>query len=137
MTAKDYLYQYKQITWDIEMLTRDIKDLNESIDSIYIDYNYHPKSNKIPRKAEEITIKLNALRDKKQSKVKAAWQKREEIERTISIIKDVDLSRLLYDRYIGLMTWEEIAEDIDKSEYWARSELHNKALNELERIINS
>ncbi|MBR0380479.1 MAG: hypothetical protein IJH62_08010 [Mogibacterium sp.] len=136
MEAREYLEQYKKLSWHIERLKRDIDDLEDSIDSISIDYNYRPRSNEISRRTENKAVKLATLKDKKQKEILESWEKREEIVDTISMIEDSILYQLLYDRYIKFMTWETISEDIGTSEYWTRSKLHNKALSALEKIIN-
>ena len=145
MTAKEYLKQYMNLTWDIERIEREIKDVNELIDSMAINYDGMPHSSGISKRTENLAVKLSTLDDEKRKRISKAWDKREEIVRTIAAVEDPSLSKLLYDRYIEFMTWEKTAEDIGKSEFWkretlsefwCRTEMHSKALAAVDKIIN-
>lgn len=135
MTAKEYLMQYQRLTWEIERLDRDIRALEESIDDMSMNYDGMPRSGRISKKPEEIAVRLSAARNKKLSMQAKAIKKREEISATVGKVEDATLSRLLYDRYIELKSWKDTAEDIDKSEYWTRTDLHSRALKALAVII--
>ena len=145
MTAKEYLEQYMHLTWDIDRIDRDIERINDEIDSMSINYDGMPRGSGISKKPEDIAVKLSALEAKKQKQRARAVSKREEIVKTIAAVESPSLSKLLYDRYIEFMTWEKIAEDIARSEYWkrdtcsefwARTEMHSRALEAVEKIIN-
>ncbi len=145
MTAKEYLNQYKVLTWDIERIEREIRDINESIDSISVSYDGMPHGSGISKKTESLAVNLATLESDKRKRISKAWDKREEIVKTIAAVESPSLSKLLYDRYIEFMTWEKIAEDIAGSEYWkrdtcsefwARTEMHSRALEAVEKIIN-
>lgn len=144
MTAKDYLNQYKNLTWEIERIERDIRDIESTLDSISINYNGMPHGSGISKKTENLAIKLSTLKDDKIKKLAKAKAKREEIVKTIAAVKNPALSKLLYDRYIEFMSWERIAEDIGDSEFWpretlssfwTRTELHSRALDAVDKII--
>lgn len=145
MTAKEYLSQYRKLTWDIERLDRDIERINDEIDNMAINYDGMPRGSGISKKPEDIAVKLSILETKKQKQRAKATSMREEITATIAAVADPVLSMLLYDRYISLMSWERIAEDIGSSdiwprdtlsEYWVRTEMHDRALAAVDAIIN-
>lgn len=145
MTAKEYLKQYMNLTWDIERIEREIRDINESIDSMAMNYDGLPRGSGIAKRTESLAVKLSTLEDEKRKRVSEKWDKREEIVRTIAAVEDPSLSKLLYDRYIEFMTWEKIAEDIVRSEFWkretlsefwCRTEMHSRALQAVDKIIN-
>ena len=66
-----------------------------------------------------------------------AVAQRNQVLVVISLVEDPLLSQLLYDRYILFMTWEEVAEDCDKSDKWCRTVLHSKALQYVKIILDS
>ena len=134
MTAKEFLMQYQILTWEIERLDRDIEAIEDSIDDMSMNYSGMPRGNGISRKPEDIAVKLSEAKRKKLARQAKAIKKREEISEAVGKIKDATLSRLLYDRYIELMSWKDTAEDIDKSEYWTRTDLHSRALKALAEI---
>ena len=145
MTAKDYLNQYKNLTWEIERIEREIRDITDAIDSMAVNYDGMPRGSGISKKTEDIAIKLSSLESDKRKRMSKAWNKREEITRTIAAVKNPALSKLLSDRYIEFMSWERIAEDIGDSEFWprdslsafwARTEMHSRALEAVDKIIN-
>ncbi len=60
-----------------------------------------------------------------------------EILTAISAVEDPTCRALLVARYINFKTWEDIAEDIDKSERWVRTNIHQRALKKMESVIHS
>ena len=61
MTAKDYLNQYKNLTWEIERIEREIRDITDAIDSMAVNYDGMPRGSGISKKTEDIAIKLSSL----------------------------------------------------------------------------
>ena len=135
MTIKEYLMQYQRLTWEIERLDRDIKAIEDSIDDMSTNYDGLPRSSKISKRPEEIAVRLTTAKNKRLKRKQRAIRFRQQISDNISKIDNAMLSQLLYDRYIELMTWEEVAEDIEMSERWTRTELHSRALKALAKIV--
>lgn len=51
----------------------------------------------------------------------------------IGLLNDGRLVRMMMLYYIDGFTWEKTAEIINMSEYWVRTKLHSKALNEIKK----
>lgn len=130
----------KKILNEYRRLTEKIRQLDEDIDSIHIELrasgsDTEPvKSYSLSDPTAQLAVRLADLKTHKETIRALAWQKREEIAELIADVPDTLQSRLLYDRYIKLMTWREVAEDIYVSEEYARGRLHAAALTSAERI---
>ena len=51
----------------------------------------------------------------------------------IGLLSEGRLVRMMMFYYIDGLTWEKTAEKINMSEYWVRTQLHSKALKEIQR----
>lgn len=137
MTAKEYLRQYRRLTVKIRQLDLDIMELEESYDSISIDYSGMPHGSGIADRTAQLATRMDILRLQKVQLKAEALEKREEVIKVINQVDDPIQSQLLYDRYILFMTWEGIAEDCDRSDKWCRTELHSRALQSVEKILDT
>ena len=135
MTAKEYLRQYRRLKVQIKQLDLDIMELEESYDSISIDYSGMPHGSNIADRTAQLATRMGQLRTQKLQLRAEALEKCEEIIKVINCVKDPIQSQLLYDRYILFMTWEGIAEDCDRSDKWCRTELHSRALQSVNEIL--
>lgn len=137
MTAKEYLKQYKLIMYQIENLEREIEELEEQITSVKSTLgDGMPKSTSTTSNTERLVpLLVDKKRRKKELKIEAEWRKLH-IEDVIDRVPDPIYSRLLWDRYIRLYTWEKITEDLDyNAVQYVRQALHNKALEAVDEII--
>lgn len=137
MTAKQYLEQYKDLTEKIRQLSIEIATLEAEYDSLSIDYSGMPHGSAMADRTASLATKVT---DKKLLKIRLrdrAIDMRDEIIRTIGRVEDPLHSRLLYDRYVLFMTWEQVAEDCDKSDKWCRTRLHSRALQSVKNILDS
>ena len=135
MTAKEFLRQYRRLKVQIKQLDLDIMELEESYDSISIDYSGMPHGSGIADRTAQLATRMGQLRMQKLQRRAEALEKREEIIKVINCVKDPIQSQLLYDRYILFMTWEGIAEDCDRADKWCRTELHSRALQSVNEIL--
>lgn len=137
MTAKEFLRQYRLLSVRIKQLDLDIMELEESYDSITIDYSGMPHGSGIADKTASLATQTGQLRLRKLQLKAEAIEKREEIVKVINCVEDPIQCQLLYDRYILFMTWERIAEDCDRSDKWCRTELHSRALQSVNKILDN
>ena len=137
MNAKEYLEQYKRLVERIRQLDIEIVTLEEEYDSISVDYSGMPHSSTIADRTAKLASKVMDKRLKKIELRAEAVTRRDEVLTVISRVEDALLSKLLYDRYILLMTWEKVAEDCDKSDKWCRTVLHSRALQSVKIILDS
>lgn len=142
MTAKEYLMQYKKLSTKIKLLEEDIISLTATIGSVPV-----PKDKDMPRMrntsntTEDKLVKLIDLKKDREEAVIKARLKAVEISETIMSLADTDdpdastYMKLLYDRYILLMPWNEVAEAISYNENYARGDLHGRALKAVTPLI--
>lgn len=135
MTAKEYLNQYRRLTVAQQRLRREIEAIESQIGG-----NVHGDGTPHGSGVSDLTGALAAeLADAKKAYIIAetdAWRKRLEIVQTINAVKDSVHSLLLYDRYVRLMRWDEVAEDIHSNESYTRGRLHGAALKAVQEIID-
>lgn len=144
MQAKEYLRQYKGITTKIRLLEEDIIALEASIGSAPA-----PKDKDMPHTrstrntTEDALVTLVDLKRDKENMLRKAQLKRAEISGTIEALAHIDdpnasaYMTLLYDRYIKLMQWDEIAAAMNFGETYTRGALHGKALLAIAPLIPS
>ena len=130
MKAKDYLKQYRKIVYEIENLEREIEELEERITSVRstIGDGMPHGTNTSSNLDRLIPALVDMKRRKEALKVTAEWR-RVQIEAAIDRIDDPIYCRLLRDKYIRMMQWLEITEDLGlRSTDYVRGKLHRKAL---------
>lgn len=131
MTTKEYLKSYKNLLYEIGDLERDIEELEEQITSVgSLLGDGMPRGSGVSSKLDRL---MPLLVDKKKRKVELkaeALMKKLEIEAVIDSIKGDPIScRLLKDKYIWMMTWEETAEHLGYANAsYVAGPLHKKAL---------
>lgn len=137
MTAKEYLRQYEDLNRIAQRLKAEYQLEIEKIDAIGSTLSGEPgmpHGTGISRKTEDKAIKLadKALRWKEAEL--EALQKRQEVFEVINRVPGIE-GDLLYERYINLKSWEQVAEAIDRSDKWCRTRLHSNALQIVKKII--
>ena len=142
MQAKEYLRQYKGIVTKIRLLEEDILALEASIGSAPA-----PKDKDMPHTpstrntTEDMLVTLIDLKRDKEKLLHKAQLKRAEISGTIEALAHVNdpnaatYMTLLYDKYIKLMKWDEVAADLNFGEVYTRGALHGKALLAITPLI--
>lgn len=129
-----YLNEYRRLTEKIRQIDEDIESIESEIGAKSIGDGGGVQTSEVTDPTAKLAVQLADIRIHKDSIRAVAWQRREEIVRVIDGVQDTLQSRLLYDRYIKLMTWREVAEDIYVSEEYARGRLHAAALTSAERM---
>ena len=129
MTTKEYLQQYRRLTVRIRQLEEDIRRLEEEIGGTGISNDGMPKGTRISDPTAAYAAQLVELKNRK-IRIKAkAWEKRDEIQAVIDAVEDPVCARLLYDRYILCMKWEEAADDLGYDMVYVATKLHRRALS--------
>ena len=136
MTVKEWLEQYKRIVAKIKALQRDIDKLTAAIGGGSLKTDVMPRSTGLSDQTGKIAAELADIKRKKEQLLLESWRRREEIEAVIMAVKDPIYITLLHDRYIELMSWDEITVDLGLSnDQYVRGKLHQKALREIRRIV--
>ena len=142
MQAKEYLRQYKGIVTKIRLLEEDILALEASIGSAPA-----PKDKDMPHTpstrntTEDMLVTLIDLKRDKEKLLHKAQLKRAEISGTIEALAHTSdpnaatYMTLLYDKYLKLMKWDEVAADLNFGEVYTRGALHGKALQAITPLI--
>lgn len=131
MTTKEYLQQYRRLVVRIRNLEDDIARLEAEIGSSGGTGDGMPKSTEIADPTARYAIQLAELKAKRNRMRSEAWAKRDEIQDVIESVGDPVCARLLHDRYILCMRWEEIAIDLNYEPNYTRTKLHRRALGEV------
>lgn len=126
--TKLYLIQYRRQVERIRQTENKIAQLSAAIESAPISYDGMPHGTSISRKVEALAVRLAEEKTRAESIAVDAWAIRLEIENVIDSVEDPALARLLYDRYIMLRDWSNIAEALGYDESYTRGRLHLKAL---------
>ena len=134
MSVKEYLKQAFTIDKLIrakEKRIRDLRDRQESLGSAMSIVNVQTTPNK--DRATDITVDLLDLIAECELDIKKLPDTQREIKRLIDTVKRDDLRLILYERYINLKYWEDIAEDNNYHRDTVYKK-HGKALKELEKV---
>lgn len=132
MTAKQYLNRVRRIDKEISNLLRLVQRTRESLETVTQNYDSDgAQSTKNPHRYDRL-VELESLVDEKideQIQIKAD---------TLCTIMKLDnrVQRiLLMDYYVEMMTWEQVAVDLNYS-YMHVTRLHGYALKEVQKILN-
>lgn len=137
INAKCYLLQYRRA------LER-IHQLEARIERLYAEAEVQaaaPKpdivrgSGKKQDRTADLAVKIADISDRLWHQQMDAIDLAEEVATVIEAVPDPVQSRLLYDRYIDGMSWDEVANDIGYDPVHTRGRLHGAALIEVQRII--
>lgn len=135
-TIKRYLSEYRRLTEKIRQLNEDIAAVEAEIGAKAIGDSDGVQFFDLTDPTAKLAIRLVDIRNHKETIRTLAWQRREEIVRVIDGVQDTLQSRLLYDRYVLLMTWEQVADDVHVNEVYARGRLHAAALDSAEKVYD-
>lgn len=116
MTAKEYLRQYARAKTRAEIFKTEYEKEKNLIDTIRAagSGDGTPSSGRISSPTEQKAIRLaNKLTDYQNAELEALELKRE-ILWTIGLLQG-DCATVLYERYINLKSWQEVADEIGYS----------------------
>lgn len=135
MTSKEYLQQAYQIHRSIQARKQQIVRLREIAESATSIANAARVSGTAARSKVESTVcRIADLQAMIQRDLCRLTEKYEEIWRTIDKVEDNTCRTLLSLRYLGFLTWEEIAEKMDYNERHVRR-LHGIALQKVKDVL--
>ena len=126
MTAKEYMEQARYLDMQINSKIEQIRNLNElatKATTVYSDMPHSPNRN--TSRMEETVVKIDALVNLKR-----------EIMRVVNRIEPVEYRTILEMRYLQFKKWEQIALLMSTDLRWVYR-MHGRALNEVQKIINS
>ena len=137
MTAEEYLKQYRELNRKAQRYKAEYQTELEKIDAIGSTLAGEPgmpRGTGISRKTEDKAIRLA---DKAARWINAELEAIEKRQEIFELIHDIDgiEGDILYERYINLLTWEQIAERLyysDSGLYYA----HQRALAIVEGRLN-
>lgn len=137
MTAKEYLEQLPNIRLRIRAIRRRIAECDDRATHITSNFSGTPSqhnggaSSKVADNVVakvELESELDAI-----AKEFEAFEHRAALE--INRLPDNLYSALLFEKYINGLTWEQVAEAIQRDADYTRKELHSKALTSFDEII--
>jgi len=135
MTAKEFLKQTFKIDRIIAAKKEQMQSLIDQLDGTGIQYK-HDKicaSGPLDREAEMLAS-LNDLQDLFVIGVTRLLRLKYDITVMVDQIDDLDCRLVLFERYINLKDWKDVA--LDNSLSWSTvHRLHAKALNEIEKKL--
>ena len=136
MTAKQFLKQYEYAVDLVARYEAEYRLAEEEIDAIgsTLAGDGQPHGTGVSKKTENKAIKLSEARDKWKQARDDAFEIRQRVLNVIIDIPDIE-GKILYERYINLLTWEQIAEKL----YYSYSGLfyaHGRALNIVEKRLS-
>ena len=138
MRAKEYLLQYRRA------LER-IRQLDRRIDRLYLEAEIPataPKEVDVRASARkqdrtaELAVRIAETTEALNRQRLEALEIVNEISAVIDAVADPVQSRLLFDRYVANMAWDQIALDIGYDPTHTRGRLHGSALLEVQKILN-
>ena len=135
MTAREYLEQYKEAERNVKKLRTEYLEQMEQIDNIRSSLGGDglPRSGDIHKKVEAQAVRLAEKAEKLLQAEADALALRQEIFRTVQRIPG-DPGDVLYERYVNLRKWSEIADVLGYSEENCFA-LHRKGLDMVEEVI--
>lgn len=135
MNAKQYLLQYETLKGQCDLLLAEIETMRADAEAVNQVVDGMPKAPGVADRVGNVAVKLADKWKEYEYQLMDLWQLRTEITTMISKLDSATHSRLLYDRYIKLMKWAEVANDIYMDEVYTRGALHGAALQALEKIL--
>lgn len=136
MKAKEYMQQAFFLDKRINSLVRQVGNLWDqatSVSQVISDMPHNP--NKSMSKLEDRVVDIVDLTDEIKSQVEELKILRKEMMGIVADIPDPEYQLILQERYFEMLTWEDIACDINRSVRSAQL-LHGKALEAVQGILD-
>ena len=136
MKAKEFLNQYKNAMDLVYRYESEYKETVENIDAIgsTLSGDGQPHGTGVSRKTEDKALDLVEAREKWAKAKRDAFNIRQKVVDLIIDIPDIE-GKVLYERYINLLTWEQISEKL----YYSSSGIfyaHQRALDIVEKRLS-
>ena len=141
MTAKEYLSRIRLLTARLELIDANIKTIREERLTLRPSWpDGQPHGTQTGDPTSQKVIELAALLEeyeREQIELRSQiWRERIHIVETIGKVEDSDCQKLLFLRYVNMLTWEQIAVWMGYTYQWVAGPLHGKALSLVAEIIN-
>ena len=111
MNAKEFLRQYEYATYKANQCREQYELMMEKIDAIgsTLGNDGMPHGTGVSKKTEELAIKLADAAQKYLDAERESFNKRQDVYELIRSIDGIE-GEVLYQKYINLLTWEQIAD---------------------------
>jgi len=136
MKAKEFLKQYKEAMDLVVKYENEYNEAVENIDAIgsTLSGDGQPHGTGVSKKTENKAIDLVTAREQWAQAKLDAFRIRQEVVNLIIDIPGIE-GKVLYERYINLLTWEQIAEKLFYS-YTGIFYAHNRALDIVDKRLS-
>ena len=137
MTAKEYMEQARYLDMQINSKIEQVRSLNElatRVTTVYSDMPHSPNRN--TSRMEETIAKIIDLESEIDRDIDALVDLKREIMRVVTSIESAEYRTILEMRYLQFKKWEQIALQMSTDLRWVYR-MHGRALNEVQKIINS
>lgn len=132
---KAFFLHYGRAVERIREAEQGIRKTEQIVDSIKATGDGMPRGSGISDRTGALAVQLADAKARREDLIADAWAKREAIEAVINEIDNTIHARLLFDRYVALMTWQQVADDLPADETYTRGRLHGSALESAKKII--
>lgn len=134
MTAREYLEQYKEAELKVEQLRIEYRKQLEKADTIRspLDSDGSQHSGSVSNTTAERAVRLADKAMELKEAEADALEIRQEIYNTVRQVQG-EKGAILYERYINLKKWEDVADAVGYSERHVYN-LHDEALEEVRKI---
>lgn len=136
MKAKEYMQQAYFLDKRINSLVRQVNNLWDqatNISQVISDMPHNP--NKEGSKVENKIVDICDLTDEIRKQTEKLKKLRKEMMAVVSKVPDPEYQLILQEKYFEMLTWEDIASDLNRSVRSAQL-LHGKALEEVQAILD-
>ena len=136
MKAKEYMQQAYFLDKRINSLIRQVNNLWDQATSItqtISDMPRNPSGDK--SKMASQVVNIVDLTDEIEAEMGKLKELRKEIFGVVSLVSEPEYQLILQERYFEMLSWEDIAADINRSVRSAQM-LHGKALEEVQIILD-
>ena len=136
MKAKEFLKQYKEAMDLVAKCENEYNEAVENIDAIgsTLSGDGQPHGTGVSKKTEDKAIDLVTAKEQWAKAKMNAFRTRQKVVNLIIDIPGIE-GKVLYERYINLLTWEQIAEKLFYS-YTGVFYAHNRALDIVDKRLS-
>ncbi len=137
MTAKEYLSQARFLDMRINSKIQQIASLNDLATKCTSTISDMPRNpNRSGSRMADAIVKIIDLEEEINRDIDALVDLKCEIMSTIKSVSNTEYQTILEKRYLCLISWEQIAVDMNYSMQYA-FRMHDRALKEIGRILQS
>ena len=137
MKAKEYLQQIRRLDVEIDENTEELARLNALVTKVTSVLSGDVVSR--TREADTMTEAINKiieLRKELDRNIDIFVDMKMEVKRMLSLLENPIHFKILNSRYVLYKTWEQIACELNFTYQWVCGDLHGKALQEFQEILD-